>query len=103
MESFQKQPYEAFVIAGDFASVIQTGEAINEANSTVIAADKTTGDDMTIEVIMPGSKTVDGTQLKAQVKGGVSGVTYKVTFRIETDAIPANKWEIDVLMKVKEL
>lgn len=103
MESFQKQPYEAFVIAGEFASVIQTGEAINEVNSTVTAVDKPAGDDMTSVVITTGSKSVDGTQLKAQVRGGVSGTTYKITFRAETDATPPNKWEIDVLMKVKEL
>ena len=103
MESFQKQSGEAFVVAGNFASVLNTGESINLTNSLVTAVVKKTGVDATTEVIETGTKTVDNALLKAQVKGGTSGVAYKITFFAETDATPPNKWEIDVQMKVKDI
>lgn len=100
MEEFEKQPYEAFFIAGDFDDVLEDGEVINESSSLVTAVDKE-GTDATFIVLEGATKTIVGTVLKVRCKGGDETLSkYKITFRILTDV--GNKWEIDCKMKVKE-
>jgi hypothetical protein len=99
LESFSKQPYEEFVIAGEFSSVLETGETL--LNPTMTAVNKKTGVDTSSEVIESGTVAVSGSQVVGRVKAGVDKEQHKITIRTETSL--SNKWEIDVIMKIKEL
>lgn len=100
---FVKQPYEMFWVSASFANVLGSSEAIVQATSTVTAVDKD-GNDATTDVLVSGTATADGQVAKVQVKAGTEALSpYKITFRIVSDASPADKWEHDVTMKVKEL
>jgi hypothetical protein len=98
LEQFTKQPYEEFVIAGEFSAVLATGETLS--NPTMTAINKKTLEDTSAEVIESGTVAVSGTQVVGRVKAGVHKETHKITIRTETS--DQNKWEIDVLMKVVE-
>jgi hypothetical protein len=99
LESFTKQPYEEFVIAGEFSAVLAVAETISTPLMTAI--NKKTGTDTTATVIEAGTVAVNGTRVQARCKAGADKETHKITIRAETS--DQNKWEIDVLMKVKEL
>ena len=99
LESFSKQPYEQFVIAGEFEAVLLTGETLQ--NPTMTAINKATDADTSTVVIEQATVAISGTQVIGRVRAGVDGETHKITIRTET--IDDNKWEVDVLMKVKEL
>jgi len=105
MDSFSKQAYEVFWISSSFEDDLGSSETIVIESSAVTVADKD-GTDVTTDVIVLGTLSCDSTSQKAQVqiKGGVESASpYKITFRIVTDSSPANKWENDIKMKVKEL
>jgi len=108
VDSFSKQPYEAFVIYGDIVDVQLAGEAIAIGNSSVVAEDKDGNDVSTVvldqSTIAVGDSPDGGTSniLQIQCRAGVGTESpYKVSFKMETDQ--NNKWEVDVKMKVKEL
>ena len=98
LETFTKQPYEEFTIAGEFSAVLEVGETLS--TPVVSAMNKKTLADTTTDVTDQGSVVVDGTQVKVLVKAGVTKDTHKIT--IQTETSNSHKWEIDVLMKVKE-
>jgi hypothetical protein len=98
LEEFTKQPYEEFVIAGEFSAVLATGETL--LNPAMTAINKKTGVDTSSDVIESGTVQVSGSQVVGRVKAGVHKETHKITIRTETS--DSNKWEIDVLMKVVE-
>lgn len=101
MESFGKQPYEAFVIAGDYKDVLESTESLILGSSAVSAMDKD-GVDASADVLVDATKTVDGPLLKMRCKAGtMAKQPYKITFRTVTDQ--NNKWEIDVRMRIKEI
>ena len=105
LDFFPKQAYEEFWISSSFADDLGSSEAIVIASSTVTVVD-TDETDVTADIIVTGTFSVDSTEQIAQVqiKGGSEDRSpYKITFRIVTDASPANKWENDIQMKVKEL
>jgi len=105
LDFFTKQAYEVFWISSSFANDLGSSEAIIIASSTVTVTDKD-DTDVTSDIIVIGTLSCDSTNQIAQVqiKGGVESASpYKITFRIVTDSSPANKWENDVRMKVKEL
>lgn len=104
VESFTKQPYEEWVIAGSIEDVVDTGETITLGSCDVKAWQ---WDDLTQEettnVIEIATLSKDDTlhYLKVRVKGGTTAIaTYKITFYIVTSL--SNKYEIDVKMKIKE-
>jgi hypothetical protein len=107
LESFEKQNYEEFFIGGDYVDVLESGEALSLAPSTVIAEDKD-GNDVTSTVLEASTKALDDSEdggtnnvLKIRCRAGVEASSpYKITFKGETTL--ANKWEIDVKMKIKE-
>ena len=101
MEEFEKQPYEAFFIAGDYVDVLKEGEAILLPSSTATAVDNT-GGDRTGEVLELSTMAIhEDTMLKVRCRAGEEDLSkYQITFRILTDA--GNKWEIDCRMKIKE-
>ena len=98
--AFEKQPYEEFVIAGDFTTVLAAAESITLATSVVTAVDKN-GDDATVDVLEADSESVVGHQFRARCKGGTEELSpYQITFKIVTSL--SNKWEIDVIMNIEE-
>lgn len=112
---FTKQPVETFYVGAEFSQNLDTGETIVLAGSTVTAEDSN-GNDVTSTVIESGTTAVatataaevdneytpkTSGMLEARVKAGTAGETYKLTFRGLTSA--ANKFELDVRMKVKQL
>jgi len=108
IESFTKQNYEQFFIAGDLVNVLEDDEGIDLDNTTITAIDSE-GEDATSDVLQAGTKALDdspdgGTNnmVKIRVQAGIEALSsYKITFRIPTDQ--DNKWEIDVRLKIKEL
>jgi len=104
VESFTKQNWEEWVIAGSIEDVVDTGETIDLASSDIKAwsySDLAT--EVTSDVIEIATKAKDDVlhYLKVRVKGGTTTLTpYKITFYIVTSL--ANKYEIDVKMKIKE-
>lgn len=102
LESFKKQSWEEFVIAGSIEDVVDTGELIELTPSLVIAEDKE-GTDVSNAVLDQLTLTKDDAlhYLKIRCKDGAEGKSpYKITFRVDTDQ--GNRYEIDVVMKVKE-
>lgn len=105
----EKQPYEEFLVAANFAvnMDIAGGEDLVLGSCTVVAEDKN-GDDATADVtdqgtISKGTGTEQG-YLKCLIKAGTTALTpYKVTFRGVTDSTPPEKWEKDVIVKIKEV
>ena len=98
MESFEKQSYEVFVIAGDFLNVLEAGETLVLADCDVRAYDSSDAD-VTSSILE--NKAVSGSQLQITVKDGSNASSpYIITFYAETS--DGNKWELDVKMKVKE-
>ena len=104
LDKFEKQPYEVFWISASFANDYGASEAIVIGSSTVTVTN-TDGVDATADVIVAGTASANGTQgMKVQVTGGSEDNSpYKITFRSVTDSTPANKWEKDIKMTVKEL
>lgn len=103
IESFAKQSWEEFVVAGSIEDVVASGELIDLSPSLVIAEDKE-GVDVSTTVLDQLTKTKDDTlhYLKIRCKAGAEASSpYKITFRVDTDQ--GNRYEIDVKMKVKEL
>jgi len=97
--STTKQNYEKYFIHGDFSAVLDEGETIaSESISAIDAA----GDDATSAMIDMTSPFVDGAKQYVRIQGGTQdGSPYKVTIRVVTSA--GNQWEVDCLVKVKEL
>lgn len=101
MDKFEKQEYEEFVIAGEYEDVMTTGETITDGTSTVTAIDKD-GNDVSSTILEQSTKTVDGTQLQMRCKAGTYAASpYQITFKAVMSTL--NKWEVDVIMWVKEI
>ena len=99
LTSTTKQSYEKYFIHGDFSTVMDTGETI--ASNEIIAVDNT-GEVVTGAIIDPSSPFVDGMKQYVRIQGGEQAKSpYKITIRIITDQ--GNKWEVDALVKIKEL
>lgn len=100
MDSFEKQSYEEFTIAGDFSLNFADGETIS--SQTVTAVDQADVD-ATADVIDDSSITNDGgARVLVKVVGGDEADSpYKITMRCETSA--GHKWELDVRMNVVEV
>ena len=98
LSKFTKQISETFPISVDFSDNMATGEIIV---SEVISATDVDGDDATAGVLSdPGN---DGAQAATvRVLAGTEALSpYKITFKATTDE--DNVWELDILMKIKEL
>jgi len=102
----EKQSYEEFVIAANFSKNMDIvgGEDLVLGSCAVSAEDKD-GEDATSVVTDQGSIAIGiGTEqgyLKCLIKGGtVDDTPYKITFRCVTTS--SEKWEKDVILKIKE-
>lgn len=103
MTKTKKQPYEAYFVYGDFAPVMDDAETIDIFTATAVDKD---GADATADVLESGSIQV-GTddnvhKVFVRIIDGVNSLSpYKFTIKIETST--GNKWEIDGIIKVKEI
>jgi len=99
--SFTKQPYESYTIKVDFNKQMDSTELITD--STVLGTLTTEGDSTTL--LVAGTMNY-ADYVNIGVKGGVNGVSYKITTRIVTDKqLPDgtyNKFESDVTLNIVE-
>jgi hypothetical protein len=98
LAKFYKQPYEEFPISVDFSENMVSDETIL---SHAISAVDNASADASADVLSTDSN--DGAFIASvQVVAGVESLSpYKITFRVVTSE--GNKWEKDILMRVKEL
>ena len=100
-EIFEKQSWERFYIWGDFVKNAETGEVAVLGTSSVIAEDKN-GTEVSDTILDQATKTILTTKLGMRVRAGTKNVSpYKVTFKIVTSL--GNYWEVDVMVKIKNL
>ena len=106
---FSKQPSEEYVIAANFANNMDIvgGEDLDLPSCTVTAVDSE-GTDATVTVTDQGtlSKGAGDEQgyLKILIKAGVvANSPYQLTFLGVTTSTPAETWEKDIIMTIKEL
>lgn len=77
---------ERVVISCDFAKRINTVLGVGLASGTAsVTASVLTGTDPSPSSILSGSPSISGTKVLQFVIGGVSGVTYKLVFQVDTD------------------
>jgi hypothetical protein len=97
--STTKQGYEKYFIHGDFSTVMDLEEEILSHTTTVLDKD---GVDVSADIIDVVSPFVEGKKQFIRIQGGEQIKSpYKITIRIETST--GNRWEVDGLIKVKEL
>ena len=100
LASFEKQPYESWVVAANFEDDLETGETITLETSTITAVDRA-GTAATADILDQAYKAVNGALLQIRVKDGTAALSmYKITFRAITNL--SNKFELDINVKVKE-
>lgn len=97
MSNFTKQPAEKRTIAVEYLNELPSGVTV--VSGTVAAVDGN-GVDVASTVLTSTTATISGTQARAQVKAGTSGVDYKITFL--TTLSNTDIWEDDILMQVRE-
>jgi hypothetical protein len=110
MADITKQSYEEFRIDVDFGLNMETGEALVVGSCTVVCEDKdgedvttTLLDDTTKKLVTGSSSALANGGLQVLIKGGSEAAEpYKYTFKGVTDLDPANKWEKDVTMRIRE-
>ena len=111
-EKFYKQPWETYLIGGDFSRVLETGEEVGAVDSDIVAINNDTGDPAS-EVLDNSYKTVTTADeddievtpmtngmLMTRVQAGVDLAKYKITFKASTNN--DNQFETDVLMQIKD-
>jgi hypothetical protein len=74
-----KQPYEEYYLGFDFARPLDN-ETV--ATATFSAEDVSTGEDVTSALIDNAKQYSSGTIAYFWIRGGVSGVAYKITCRV---------------------
>jgi len=106
---FEKQTSEEFIIAADFSKNMDlTTEDLN-LEKCVVSALKVDGKTNATDIVTDQSTIAKGIGvqkgwLKCLIKAGVEAdQPYKITFYGETDTTPPEKWEKDVIMKIKEV
>ena len=99
MDGFTKQTGEIFPIQVDFNDVLDDGETLVSAGSTVTAYQGT--EDVSDEVLDANSKTVGSGVVSIKVQAGTDQTRYKLTFSATTSA--GNVYEKDVYMMVRDI
>lgn len=94
--TFTKQPSEIFTVTMDFSRRLAESETIS--TKTVTAIITTTLTDATDTVI--SSSAIDGTDVDVKVKGGTTGLSYKITIVITTST--GNVFEDEITMTVTD-
>ena len=97
MQTFTKQPAEAYTIALEFQGKLPSGAS--PSSGTVSATDPN-GADASSTVLSGTTATISGTQARIKVQSGSHGVNYRLRFLVtltSTDIL-----EEDLLMRVIE-
>lgn len=101
MDAFgKKQPWDAYFVDFDFTNLLTTGDTIHSA--TVTATNISTGADVTDTITTVASQSIVSPKVFVWVKGGTSGVNYKITCRVVTHSTPAEQYELDAKLPVME-
>lgn len=112
LESTQKQTFEMYTIDFEFDTVLATGEELSATmGDHAVSAIDSEGTDASTDVLTDATKTrvdseagVANSTLRIQIKAGDQAKSpYKVTAKVKTTASPANQWEMDMNIKVKEI
>jgi len=94
----EKQPYEEYFVSFNFTRVITPNTVIT--SSTVIAHDED-DNDVTATITDQAQQSNTDTKVYVKVRGGTSGVTYKITCRIVTSN--GERFEMDGELPVREV
>ena len=78
-----KDPAEIIFYGLNFGEMLSEGETITSAT---VACTTLIGTDASASAMPTGSVGINGTVVRSLVTGGVHGVTYKVTFTINTSS-----------------
>lgn len=97
MESFPKQPAEAYTIAMDYTNKLPTGATVS--SGTVAAVDLVDNSSASSTVLASTTATISGAQARVKVQAGTNGRSYIVTFT--TTLSNGDILEDDVRMDVK--
>lgn len=95
-----KQPWEILPYGVDFSTNMSDGESIDSALSEVAVYNYSTSEDVTSEMIVEDIFSSDGITLSCVIKGGESGVKYKISFRAYISE--TKKLEEDLKLSVKD-
>lgn len=96
----EMQPFESFPISVDFS--VEFNLLSDTVNTfTVTAKNRKTGVDASADVLQ-GSPSRSGNRITQTVKGGTSGLNYRIEFRV-TGVVSTNKFEAEVDILVKEV
>lgn len=100
MNGFCKQPFEEFIIAGDFAPVLEDGETLVLSGCEYAAQNAQNVE--VFDVVEMGSLAIDGSLLKIRVRGGIAEQSpYMLSLRCLTSH--GNKYEINIRMEVRRI
>jgi len=111
-EKFYKQPWETYLVGGDFSRVLESGEELVVGDCDITAIDMddesaapevldnsykqvTTADEDDIDVT-----PVTNGMLMTRIQAGVDLAKYKITFKGSTNN--DNQFEIDTYMNIKD-
>jgi len=79
-----KYTTEEVVVSCNFAKRLPQGVGLGAGTATVTAT-VLTGVDGSPSAILSGSPSIEGTKVKQFVIAGLTGVTYKLVFTVQTD------------------
>ncbi|MFH1984761.1 MAG: hypothetical protein ABIL58_23215 [Pseudomonadota bacterium] len=105
MVSIEKQPWEAFFVAGDFAAELATGETLDDGETGTegnhITAMDNAGNDVSDTFLDQDTLSIGVSTLTIRCRGGSEAASpYKIDFRcVTTDA---NKYEVEMRVKVRD-
>jgi uncharacterized surface anchored protein len=95
-----KQPWEVLPITMRFSDNMDAGEVIDKAQSSVMAVDMATGEDVSNSVLGADFSIIESNKIFVTVKGGENGKKYKINFRAYISE--TKKLEEDLLFRVRD-
>ncbi len=100
LESFSKQPNENYPIAVEYVDQLPFGATILSSTLSAVVYNEETETEgaSTPSVLQSTSGTPVGTQVRARVQAGTTGVTYKISF--VTTLSDGSVLEDDIIMRV---
>jgi hypothetical protein len=95
-----KQPFEEFPVSANFAAELADGETITDA---VVTAKRQSDGVDTTATILNGTRAIATPLVTQPIKAGASGERHVITMKVTTSATPANKWEVEIIVNVREI
>jgi hypothetical protein len=81
---------ERVVVTCDFAKRLAFGVGLG-AGTASVTVEVLTGVDASPSAILSGTATIEGTKVKQFIIAGVTGVTYKLIYQVDTDESTAQR------------